>query len=73
MGVAPLADLHISYFTKRIQTYYADHWANATDSARTDGAVALNMSWGSNQFLQMIYKIICQIIVLMLHMQLHII
>ena len=52
MGIAPLADLHISsYLQKGGQTYYADHWANATDSARSAGAVALNMSWGSNTVL----------------------
>ena len=51
MGVAPLADIHISSFTnKGAQTYYPDHWANATDSARSAGAVALNMSWGSNDY-----------------------
>ena len=52
MGVAGLADVHLSSFSnKGTQTYYPDHWANATDSARTNGAVALNMSWGSNTVL----------------------
>ena len=51
MGIAGLADIHISsYSQKGGQTYYPDHWANATDSARSAGAVALNMSWGSNNY-----------------------
>ena len=51
MGIAPLADIHISsYSQKGGQTYYPDHWANATDSARSAGAVALNMSWESNNY-----------------------
>ena len=52
MGVAGLADVHLSSFSnKGTQTYYPDHWANATDSARTSNAVALNMSWGSDTVL----------------------
>lgn len=46
-GVAPLADLHLSDFNVAYNTaYMAQHWANATDDARTSGAVVQNNSWG---------------------------
>ena len=42
---------HISeFYFKKVQTYYPDHWANATDSVLRLRAVALNMSWGSNLY-----------------------
>ena len=52
MGVAGLADIHISsYAVKGSETYHTDHWANATDDARSEGADVLNMSWGSDTIL----------------------
>ncbi len=46
-GVAYDADLHLSdYSQKGGETYYATHWANATDDAESSATVAQNNSWG---------------------------
>ena len=46
-GVAYDADLHLSdYSQKGGETYYATHWADATDDAASSATVAQNNSWG---------------------------
>jgi subtilase-type serine protease len=46
-GVAFDADLHLSdYSNTSFNTYYADHWADATTNAKQWGAVVQNNSWG---------------------------
>ena len=47
-GVAPSASLHLSdYKHKNGNTYFATHWAVATDAAATANAIVQNNSWGA--------------------------
>ena len=47
-GVAPSASLHLSeYDNKNGSTYFATHWALATDAAATANAIVQNNSWGA--------------------------
>ena len=49
-GVAYDADLHLSDYTQKGgATYYATHWANATNDAAGAGTVAQNNSWGVDE------------------------
>ncbi|MDC0216570.1 S8 family serine peptidase [Pelagibacteraceae bacterium] len=49
-GVAYDADLHLSDYTQKgSATYYATHWANATNNAAGSGTVAQNNSWGIDE------------------------
>ena len=46
MGVAYNAGLHLTDYSQKGGTYYADHWADGTDNAKEKGMIVQNNSWG---------------------------